>query len=131
MHDCGMRSTLLSGLLLAAALPGLALAQWREPPRTMPAARQQYTGCRPVDGDTLACAQGRLSLRGVDTERDESGYRAAQRELQRRTQGGSVTVVPHHQDRYGRVVGDVYSRGQNVGRSVDGAGYSKPRGARR
>jgi endonuclease YncB( thermonuclease family) len=55
-----------------------------------------------VDGDTLACAQGRVRLRRVDTpERGESGYRAAQQELRRRTQGGSVTVVPHHRHRYG------------------------------
>ena len=35
MHDRRMRSTLRDGLLLAAALQGLAGAQWREPPRTM------------------------------------------------------------------------------------------------
>jgi hypothetical protein len=40
-------------------------------------------------------------------------------------QGGTVTVVPHHRDRYGRVVGDVYCRGQNIGRSMDADGYSK------
>lgn len=117
---------------LLTSLPLAAQAQWREPPRTMEAAPQRYTGCRPVDGDTLACQQGRVRLHGVDTpERGESGYRAAQRELNRRTPGGSVTVVPHHRDRYGRVVGDVYGRGGNVGRSMDADGYSKPRGARR
>ncbi|MCA3360191.1 MAG: thermonuclease family protein [Roseomonas sp.] len=93
---------------------------------------QRYTDCRVVDGDTLACRQGRVRLRGVDTpERGESGYRAAQQELRRRTPGRTVTVVPHHRDRHGRIVGDVYSRGQNVGRSMNADGYSKPRGARR
>ncbi|MGK7869559.1 thermonuclease family protein [Falsiroseomonas sp. E2-1-a20] len=122
----------LLGLAIAASLPAPSHAQWREPPRSMQAAPQRYTGCRPVDGDTLACRQGRVRLRGVDTpERGERGYRAAQRELGRRTRGGTVTVVPHHRDRYGRVVGDVYSRGGNVGRSMDAAGYSKARGARR
>ena len=83
-------------------------------------------------GDTLACRQGRVRLRGVDTpERGESGYRTAQQELRRRTPGGTVTVVPHHRDRHGRIVGDVYSRGQNVGRSMNADGYSKPREARR
>ena len=126
-----MRCVLIAACMLAALLTP-AFAQWREPPRTMQGAPQQHTGCRPVDGDTLACTQGRVRLRGVDTpERGESGYRAAQQALQRRTQGGSVTVMPHHRDRYGRVVGDVYSRGQNVGRSMDAAGYSKPYGARR
>jgi micrococcal nuclease len=98
----------------------------------MQAAPQRYTECRAVDGDTLACRQGRVRLRGVDTpERGQSGYRAGQQELRRRTQSGTVTVVPHHRDRYGRVVGNVYSRGQNVGRSMDADGYSKPHGARR
>ncbi|MDO9501199.1 thermonuclease family protein [Falsiroseomonas sp.] len=119
-------------LILAISLPVGAQAQWREPPRTMEAAPQRYTGCRAVDGDTLACRQGRVRLRGVDTpERGESGYRAAQRELARRIRGTSVTVVPHHRDRYGRVVGDVHVRGSNVGRSMHADGYSKRRGARR
>lgn len=113
-------------------VPFAASAQWRETQRTMEAAPQRYTGCRPVDGDTLACQQGRVRLRGVDTpERGESGYRTAQRALDRRTPGGTVTVVPHHRDRHGRVVGDVYARGSNVGRSMDADGYSKLRGARR
>jgi endonuclease YncB( thermonuclease family) len=113
-------------------LPGASLAQWREPPRSMQAWPQRYTDCRAVDGDTLACRQGRVRLRGVDTpERGESGYRAAQQELRRRIPGGTVTVVPHHRDRHGRVVGDVYARGQNVGRSMNADGYSKRRGAKR
>jgi endonuclease YncB( thermonuclease family) len=127
-----MRCVPIGALALATVFSSSASGQWREPPRTMLSAPQQYTGCRPVDGDTLACTQARVRLRGVDTpERRESGYRAAQQELRRRTPGGSVTVAPHHRDRYGRVVGDVYSRGHNVGRSMDAAGYSKPRGARR
>ena len=123
---------LLIGLAFMTFLPGASLAQWREPPRTMQPGQQRYTDCRAVDGDTLACRQGRVRLRGVDTpERGESGYHAAQQELRRRTPGGTVTVVPHHRDRHGRIVGDVYSRGQNVGRSMNDDGYSKPRGARR
>jgi endonuclease YncB( thermonuclease family) len=123
---------LLLALALAAFLPSAADAQWREPPRSMQAGPQRYTDCRAVDGDTLACRQGRVRLRGADTpERGESGYRAAQQELRRRIPGGTVTVVPHHRDRHGRVVGDVYARGQNVGRSMNVDGYSKRRGARR
>jgi endonuclease YncB( thermonuclease family) len=123
---------LLIGLAFMTCLPLASQAQWREPPRTMQPGQQRYTDCRAVDGDTLACRQGRVRLRGVDApERGESGYRAAQQELRRRTPGGTVTVVPHHRDRHGRIVGDVYSRGQNVGRSMNADGYSKPRGARR
>ena len=85
-----------------------------------------------MDGDTLACRQGRKRLLGVDTpERGESGYRAALQESRRRIPGGTVTVGPHHRDRHGQVVGDVYARGQNVGRSMHANGFSKPRGARR
>jgi micrococcal nuclease len=123
---------LLLAFALAAFLPSAPNAQWREPPRSIQSAPQCYTDCRAVDGDTLACRQGRVRLRGVDTpERGESGYRAAQQELRRRIPGGTVTVVPHHRDRHGRVVGDVYARGQNVGRSMNADGYSKRRGARR
>ncbi len=123
---------LLLGLAFLALTASASGAQWPEPPRTMQPAQQRFTDCRAVDGDTLACRQGRVRLRGVDTpERGESGYRAAQQELRRRTPGGTVTVVAHHRDRYGRIVGDVYSRGQNVGRSMNADGYSKPRGARR
>ena len=122
----------LTGLAFITLLPGASQAQWREPPRSMQAGPQRYTDCRAVDGDTLACRQGRVRLRGVDTpERGEGGYRAAQQELRRRIPGGTVTVVPHHRDRQGRVVGDVYARGQNVGRSMHADGYSKRRGARR
>ena len=127
-----MIRNLVLGLALVASLPSASDAQWREPPCSMQAGPQRYTECRAVDGDTLACRQGRVRLRGVDTpERGESGYRTAQQELRRRTPGGTVTVVPHHRDRHGRVVGDVYARGQNVGRSMNADGYSKRRGARR
>ena len=127
-----MIRNLVLGLALAASLPSASDAQWREPPRSMQAGPQRFTECRAVDGDTLACRQGRVRLRGVDTpERGESGYRTAQQELRRRTPGGTVTVVPHHRDRHGRVVGDVYARGQNVGRSMNADGYSKRRGAKR
>jgi endonuclease YncB( thermonuclease family) len=72
----------LLGLAFMALMPSASDAQWREPPRTMQPAQQRFTDCRAVDGDTLACRQGRVRLRGVDTpERGESGYRAAQQEL--------------------------------------------------
>jgi hypothetical protein len=76
-------------LALVALLPSASDAQWREPPRTMQPAQQRFTDCRAVDGDTLACRQGRVRLRGVDTpERGESGYRAAQQELRRLNRPG-------------------------------------------
>ncbi len=125
-------TALALALALLATLPSVAFGQWREPPRSLNGGPQTYTGCRAVDGDTLACREGRVRLRGVDTpERGESGYRAAQQELGRRMGGSTVTVAPHHRDRHGRVVGDVYVRGKNVGREMDAAGWSKQNGARR
>jgi endonuclease YncB( thermonuclease family) len=119
-----------AAMLLVLTAP--ASGQWREPPRSLNGAPQTYTGCRAVDGDTLACREGRVRLRGVDTpERGQNGYRAAQGELGRRMGGSTVTVMPHHRDRHGRVVGDVYSRGRNLGREMDADGWSKPNGARR
>jgi len=125
-----LRAGLITVALLVAA--PAAAQEWREPPRSMAPAPQRLQGCRAVDGDTLNCNGTRVRVRGVDSpERGESGYRGATRELRRRTQGRSVTVVPHHRDRHGRVVGDVMVNGRNVGREMDRAGWSKRRGARR
>ena len=87
---------------------------------------------RAIDGDTLSCSDGtRVRLRGVDTpERGEPRWREARQELQRQIDRGWVNVIPHHSSR-GRIVGDVYVGGRNVGRAMDQAGWSKPRGARR
>jgi endonuclease YncB( thermonuclease family) len=130
-----MNNRMKAAACFAAALlaAGPAWAQWREPQRSMTPAPRTYTGCRAVDGDTLACQQGRVRLRGVDApERGQRGYREAQRELQRRMGGNSVVVTPHHRDRYGRVVGDAAApRGPNIGRGMDRDGWSKPQGARR
>ncbi|MCX7932567.1 MAG: thermonuclease family protein [Rhodovarius sp.] len=116
--------------LLVSAVP--ALAQWREPPRSMPARATACTVSRVIDGDTIRCRDGRtVRLRGVDApERGEPRHAAATRALQQRVQGRTVTVVPHHRS-HGRVVGDVLLNGRNVGREMHAAGWSKPRNARR
>jgi endonuclease YncB( thermonuclease family) len=122
--------TVARTLVLFVGLP--LLAAWSEPPPTLAPIPFSCAAPRAIDGDTLACWGGpRVRLRGVDTpERHEPGWGAARDELQRRVTPGPVTVVPHHRNR-GRVVGDVWVGGRNVGRSMDRAGWSKPFGARR
>ncbi len=123
---------LLIGLFATISVAPASAQDWREPPRTLAPAPTQLRGCRAVDGDTLNCNGTRVRLRGVDTpEYGQSGYRRAGEELARRTRGQPVTVIPHHRDRYGRVVGDVVVGGRNIGRDMDAAGWSKARRARR
>ena len=121
---------LLGALTTLHAHP--AVAQWREPPRSMPTSPTSCTVGRVIDGDTLRCTDGRrVRVRGVDTpERGEFRHRQATEELRRRVEGQDITVVPHHRNR-SRVVADVYQGGRNVGRDMDARGWSKPYGARR
>ncbi|MFN8830920.1 MAG: hypothetical protein ACK5W0_13785 [Labrys sp. (in: a-proteobacteria)] len=66
IHWPSMIRKLLLAFALVALLPSASDAQWREPPRTMQPAQQRFTDCRAVDGDTLACRQGRVvSIRGA------------------------------------------------------------------
>ena len=105
---------------------------WQEPPRTLRPEPFVCAAPRALDGDTLVCRGGtRVRLRGVDTpEAGEPRHREATRELQRRLRGCEVRVIPHHRS-YDRIVGDVLACGENVGRAMDAAGWSKPEGARR
>jgi endonuclease YncB( thermonuclease family) len=117
-------------LALVAGL--VVLAAWSEPPATLAPIPFACAAPRVIDGDTLVCVGGpRVRLRGVDTpERHEPGWGAARDELRRRVSPGRVMVIPHHLNR-GRVVGDVFVDGENVGQAMDSAGWSKPWGARR
>lgn len=130
MQRLGFGAFPLAALVLLGALP--AVAQWREPERTLPNRSSSCTVGRVIDGDTLQCTDGRrIRLRGVDTpEVGEPGHREATRELRRRVEGRTVTVTPHHTNR-GRIVGDVTLGGRNIGREMDARGYSKRSGARR
>lgn len=108
------------------------MIEWHEPARTLAPMPFTCVAPRAIDGDTLACRGGpRVRLRGVDTpERGEPRYRAATRELQRRLDGCTVRVVPHHRS-WERIVGDVIACGTNIGPAMDRDGWSKPTGARR
>lgn len=118
------------GLALLAVAPAAGQG-YREPRATLAPRPSSCTVGRVIDGDTVQCTDGRrIRLRGVDTpERGEAGYRTATRELRRRVEGRTVTVVPHHRS-HGRVVGDVEYRGRNIGREMDAQGYSREPGPR-
>lgn len=134
-----MTSARTLALFLLFSPPALADAcRWREPPATYPAGLAwTCNAVRWADGDTLTanCAgQGepiRVRLRGVDTvERGEPGWSAARLELRRMTEAAPLVILPHHGS-HNRVVATVLAHGRDVGRAMDGAGWSKARCPRR
>jgi endonuclease YncB( thermonuclease family) len=118
--------------MVAQPQPLPAPVAWVEPPATLTPIPFVCATPRAIDGDTLHCADGtRVRVRGVDTpERGEPGWGAARDELQQRVTVGAAVVVPRHLS-YGRIVGDVWVGGENVGWAMDRDGWSKPVGARR
>lgn len=122
----------------AVALLAAMLGAWTEPARTLPAVPDACRVLRIVDGDTIAAeciaaGPARLRLRGVDTpERGEPRHREAADALAAMLArcGWSVTMTPHHMTR-GRIAATVECGGQDIGRAMDRAGWSKPIGARR
>lgn len=134
-----MTSARTLALFLLFSPPALADAcRWREPPATYPAGvAWTCNAVRWADGDTLTadCAGQaepiRVRLRGVDTvERGEAGWSAARLELRRRTEATPLVIRPHHGS-HNRVVATVLAHGRDVGRAMDGAGWSKRRCPRR
>lgn len=126
-------SFIIAALMLAAPASALATScTWREPARTYDVGEAwDCVAFRWADGDTLTAAcQGnpqpvRIRLRGVDTvERGERGWSAARLELQHRTRGVPLLVRPHHGS-FDRVVATVWAGGQDIGRAMDAAGWSK------
>lgn len=91
---------------------------------------------RVVDGDTSAAectAAGPARLRGVDApERGEPRHREAADALAAMLArcGWPVPMTPHHMTR-GRIAASVMCGGQDIGRAMDAAGWSKATGARR
>lgn len=70
----------------------------------------------------------RIRLRGIDTpELNEPGGQAARQRLEQLLTAGSIRIVPHGQDVYGRTVADVFVDGRNVAEVLNQEGYAKPR----
>jgi endonuclease YncB( thermonuclease family) len=71
--------------------------------------------CLAIDGDTLVCNRQKVRLVNVDAaELGEAGGAAAKRRLQGLVRGRAVTLKSHGQDRYGRLLAEVYVDGRRI-----------------
>lgn len=70
----------------------------------------------------------RIRLRGIDApELNEPGGQAAKQRLEELLRSGSVQIIPHGVDVYGRTLADVFVNGQNVAEILASEGFVKPR----
>ncbi|HET7670995.1 MAG TPA: thermonuclease family protein [Burkholderiales bacterium] len=82
--------------------------------------------CIAVDGDTLVCNHKKVRLTNVYApELNEPGGHAAKRRLNAIVKSGNVVLRSHGQDRYGRMLAEVYVNGRRVEQTDVG-----PRGGR-
>jgi len=79
---------------------------------------------RTVDGDTIRYGTDRIRIRGYNApELSEPGGRDAALRLEQLMQEGTIDIVPHGRDVYGRTLADVFVNGQNVAEVMTGEGY--------
>jgi endonuclease YncB( thermonuclease family) len=128
---------LLGALLLSSAIAPAEAARracpWPRAPRyglvgcTRLVVGQPYRVAGPIrihDGDTFSFGVETVRLRAIDTpEFRRPGSRAAARRLAALLRSGAVTIVPHAEDVYGRVVADVYVDGHDVARVLRLEGF--------
>lgn len=82
--------------------------------------------CIAVDGDTLVCNHKKIRLTNVYApELNQPGGHAAKRRLNAVVKSGYVVLRPHGQDRYGRLLAEVYVNGRRIEQADIG-----PRGGR-
>lgn len=93
----------VAALLLAFGVPLTVLAGER---------------CLAIDGDTLVCNRQKIRLTNVyAAELNEPGGRAAKQRLRTMISSGNVSIRPLGNDRYGRVLGEVYVDGRRIEQS--------------
>lgn len=81
---------------------------------------------RTVDGDTIRYGTDRVRIRGYNApELSEAGGREAALRLEHLMQEGTITIVPHGHDVYGRTLADVFVNGQNVAEVMTGEGLGR------
>ncbi|MDR4478526.1 MAG: thermonuclease family protein [Nitrospira sp.] len=81
---------------------------------------------RTVDGDTIRYGTDRIRIRGYNApELSEAGGREAALRLEQLMQEGTITIVPHGHDVYGRTLADVFVNGQNVAEVMTGEGLGR------
>ena len=90
--------------------------------------------CLAIDGDTLVCNRQKVRLTNVyAAELNQAGGAAARRRLQALVGSGDVRLRPYGQDRYGRLLAEVYVDGRRIEQSDIGprAGRGSKTGADR
>ncbi len=81
---------------------------------------------RTVDGDTIHYGTDRIRIRGYNApELSEPGGRDAALRLEQLLQEGTINIVPHGHDVYGRTLADVFVNGQNVADVMMGEGFGR------
>ena len=81
---------------------------------------------RIIDGDTIRYGTDRIRIRGYNApELSEPGGRDAALRLEQLLQTGTINIVPHGHDVYGRTLADVFASGQNVAEVMTGEGYGR------
>jgi nuclease-like protein len=90
--------------------------------------------CVAIDGDSLVCNRQKIRLTNVyAAELNQAGGAAAKRRLQALIRSGDVRLKPYGQDRYGRLLAEVYVDGRRIEQSDIGprAGRGSKAGADR
>lgn len=81
---------------------------------------------RTVDGDTIRYGTDRIRIRGYNApELSEPGGREAALRLEHLLEQGTISIVPHGHDVYGRTLADVFVNGQNVADVMIGEGFGR------
>lgn len=81
---------------------------------------------RTVDGDTIRYGTDRIRIRGYNApELSEPGGREAAMRLEQLMQDGTINIIPHGHDVYGRTLADVFVNGQNVADVMTRAGFGR------
>lgn len=78
-----------------------------------------------VDGDTIRYGTQRIRVRGLNApELPEVGGLEAQQRLAQLLSEGSIRIIPHGQDVYGRLLADVFVHDRNVADVMTAEGYA-------
>src|SRR5919201_1823816 len=81
----------------------------------MPCAALAGERCLAIDGDTLVCNHRKVRLTNVyAAELNQAGGYAAKRRLQLIVSSGEVVLRPFGEDRYGRMLAEVYVNGRRI-----------------
>lgn len=81
---------------------------------------------RTVDGDTIRYGTDHIRIRGYNApELSEPGGREAALRLEQLLRQGTINIIPHGHDVYGRTLADVFVNGQNVADVMTMEGFGR------